>query len=91
MLVDLLNNGGLTAKDCSVASLKGTGSANTAKGLGDVFYAKYDILQHLLEWINDQKIDTHIKQKLRDISNVKSFRDHCGCTWNRSAARVDKS
>ena len=92
LLVDLLNNGGLAAKDCSVVSLKGTGSANVAKGLGDVFYIKYDILQFLLEWINDQKIDTHIKQKLRDISiNVKSFRDHCGCTWNRSSARVDKA
>ena len=92
LLVDLLNNGGMTAKDCSVTSLKGTGSASTAKGVGDILYVKYDILQHLLEWINDQKIDTHIKQKLRDICiNVKSFRDHCGCTWNRSAARVDKA
>ena len=92
LLVDLFKNGGLSADQFSVRSLKGTGTAAIAKGLADVIYAKQDILQHLLQWISDQKVDMHIKQKLRTIcSSVASFRCHCSCCWNQAAGQVDKS
>ena len=91
LLVDLYNNGGLRNEQFSVRNLKGSGPVAQAKGLADVIYTKYDILQHLLEWIADQKIDTSVKQKIRDIStNVKTFRDHAGCSWNSSAKPSDK-
>ena len=92
LLLDLFKNGGLSADQFSARSLKEVGAAATARGVADVIYAKQDILQHLLQWISDQRVDMHIKQKLRTIcSSVESFRAHCSCCWNPSAGQVDKS
>ena len=49
LLIDLYNNGGLTNDHSLVRSLKSSGPANQAKGLADVLYTKYDVLQYLID------------------------------------------
>ena len=95
LLIDLFENGGLSHDQFSYRSLRGVGSAASAKGLADVVVAKHSILKHLLDWVSGLKMAGNIKDKTTDVcKNVGSFRQHYGCPWattNQKNAKVDQT